>query len=77
MFFDDILVYNPILESHVTYLAKVFDCLPKEFFISQTLEMFICPIRNEYVEQIISSRGVEPNQSKFKLRFSSPLTTMV
>lgn len=48
VFFDDILVYSPTLESHLTHLFKVFDFLSKElFYLKHSKRLFA-------QEQIIS-----------------------
>lgn len=64
VFLDDILVYNPHLESHLTHFVEVFTCLAKEqFYLKQSNYLFTQESVG-YLRLIIPSQGIAPNKSK-------------
>lgn len=73
VFFYDILVYNSSLSQHVHQLEEVLSILTKgSFFLRQSKCLFACQTLL-YLDHIISSKGVEPEQSKIKVMLDWPV----
>lgn len=69
VFFDDILVYSPTLETYVQYLETLFYCLvDNEVCLKQSKSSF-AQNSIEYLGHIVSEKGVGPYLAK--------VTTMV
>lgn len=70
VFFDDILIYSPSLESHVKHLSTVLEILRKHsLFVKRSKCTFDQP-SVEYLGHLISEQGVEADQEKIKAMVS-------
>lgn len=66
IFFDDILVYSPSFEDHLTHLTQVFDCLTQGQFFLKATKCLFAQQQLEYLGHIVSHAGVGPDQPKSK-----------
>jgi len=64
VFFDDILIYSPDMETHLTHLQKILELLRKhQLFAKMTKCRFGC-VEVEYLGHVVSGRGVCADPSK-------------
>lgn len=61
VFFDDILVYSPTMESHCNQLMEVLCLLREHKLYVKLSKCEFAKIRLEYLGHTISSEGVEAN----------------
>jgi hypothetical protein len=72
VFFYDILVYSPILESHLQHLEVVFQCLlENEFCLKQSKCSFV-QTSIDYLGHIVSAKGVGPDPAKISAMLDWP-----
>ena len=72
VFFDDILVYSPSLETHIEHLEIVFKCLlENQFYLKRSKCSFAQP-SIEYLGHIVSFGGVAPDPEKIRVMLSWP-----
>jgi len=72
VFFDDILVYSPSVETHIEHLEIVFKCLlDNQFYLKRSKCSFAQP-SIEYLGYIVSFGGVAPDPEKIKAMLSWP-----
>jgi hypothetical protein len=72
VFFDDILVYSPTLESHLQHLEVVFQCLlENEFCLKQSKCSFV-QTSIDYLGHIVSAKGVGPDPAKISAMLDWP-----
>ncbi|WVZ23465.1 hypothetical protein V8G54_002009 [Vigna mungo] len=77
VFFDDILVYSPTLDSHVSHLESTFQLLLQHSF---KLKGDKCSIGKEsihYLGHIVARQGVHPDPNKIQVVLDWPLPTSV
>lgn len=70
VFFDDILVYNPSFEDHLTHLTQVFDCLTQGQFFLKATKCLFAQQQLEYLGHIVSHAGVDPDPAKIEVAHS-------
>lgn len=66
VFFDDILIYSPTMESHLQQLVLVFQSLAEASFYLKFSKCLFLQQSVEYLGHIISAHGVEPDPSKIE-----------
>jgi hypothetical protein len=66
VFMDDILVYSPTLDSHVSQLQQVFSLLKEHQLSIKQSKCSFAQQSLEYLGHIISDRGVATNPSKIQ-----------
>lgn len=72
VFFDDILVYSPSLETHIEHLEIEFKCLlENQFYLKRSKCSFAQP-SIEYLGYIVSLGGVTPDPEKVRAMLSCP-----
>ncbi|GAU36702.1 hypothetical protein TSUD_16140 [Trifolium subterraneum] len=72
VFFDDILVYSPTLDSHLQHLELVFQCLLENDFRLKASKCSFAQTSIEYLGHIVSDEGVGPDPSKISAMISWP-----
>lgn len=77
VFFDDILVYSPTLETHYDYLEHVLSCLSNAGFFLKFSKCLLGQVSLEYLGHIISAAGVAPDQSKISAMLQWPIPTNI
>lgn len=70
VFFDDILVYSPSFEDHLTHLTQVFDCLTQGQFFLKATKCLFAQQQLEYLGHIVSHAGVDPDPAKIEVAHS-------
>jgi hypothetical protein len=76
VFMDDILVYSPSMEMHVTHLKEVLDLLQQhQLYVKASKCSFACDSL-EYLGHIISAAGVatDPHKTKAMVNWPQPTT---
>jgi len=76
VFFDDILVYSPTLDQHMTHLRTTFEVLrANQLFIKRSKCAFVQG-QVEYLGHLISGEGVSTNPRKVEamLAWPKPIT---
>ncbi|XP_058753077.1 uncharacterized protein LOC131626262 [Vicia villosa] len=66
VFFDDILIYSPNFEDHLTHLQVIFELLAKQAFFVKLSKCVFAAVQIEYLGHIISAGGVAPDSNKIK-----------
>jgi len=64
VFRDDILIYSPSFEAHVSYLQQVLDKLREHWLYMKMSKCSFAQHQIEYLGHIISQEGVATNPSK-------------
>jgi hypothetical protein len=77
VFMDDILIYNPTLESHVEYLSLVFQVLQQHQLVAKFSKCSFTQSKLEYLGHIISSEGVSTDPTKTHAMLHWPVPTNV
>jgi hypothetical protein len=72
VFFDDILVYSPTLDSHLHHLETVFQCLVEHEFCLKASKCTFAQSSIEYLGHIVSKNGVGPDPSKISAMMTWP-----
>jgi hypothetical protein len=72
VFFDDILVYSPTLDSHFQHLETVFKCLLENEFCLKASMCSFAQSSIEYLGHIVSHEGVGPDPSKISAMIGWP-----
>jgi hypothetical protein len=73
VFFDDILVYSPTLESHLQHLTTVFQCLQDNQFCLKRSKCIFGQPSIDYLGHIVSADGVGPDPSKINAMVNWPV----
>ncbi|CAH9132841.1 unnamed protein product [Cuscuta epithymum] len=73
VFFDDILIYSPDLETHKKHLRKVFEVLQQNTLFAKRSKCIFGVQQVEYLGHIISSRGVAVDPEKIKSIMEWPI----
>lgn len=66
VFFDDILIYNNSLSSHLHHLEIILRTLTHAEFFLKRLKCLFAQESLEYLGHIVSGRGVTPKPSKIQ-----------
>lgn len=72
VFFDDILVYSPTLESHVEHLKEVFEVLRKNTLFVKKEKSSFAQNKVEYLGHVITEEGVAADERKIEAMSQSP-----
>jgi hypothetical protein len=72
VFFDDILIYSPTLESHLQHLEVVFQCLLDNEFCLKQSKCSFAQQSIEYLGHIVSAAGVGPDPAKISVMVDWP-----
>lgn len=72
-FFDDIPVYSPSIESHVTHLKLVFELLRNNQLFVKASKCEFAKERVEYLGHVISKQGVEADKGKISAMENWPV----
>ncbi|XP_061352879.1 uncharacterized mitochondrial protein AtMg00860-like, partial [Gastrolobium bilobum] len=64
IFFDDILVFSPTLQTHVTHLSQVLDILRKQQLYAKLSKCSFATSSIQFLGHIVSSDGVAPDPDK-------------
>ena len=75
VFFDDILVYSPDLQSHVSHLESVLSTLADREFLLKHSKCSFAQRQLSYLGHIISSQGVAPDPDKVAAMLEWPQPT--
>jgi len=77
VFFDDILIYSPDMETHLTHLQKTLELLRKyQLFAKMTKCRFGC-VEVEYLGHVVSARGVCADPGKIQAMVDWPHPTTI
>ncbi|KAD7116687.1 hypothetical protein E3N88_03955 [Mikania micrantha] len=77
IFFDDILVYSPTWETHLSYLKKVFQILHSNLLVLNSQKCSFGQSKVEYLGHIISYHGVSMDPSKIQAVQNWPQPTSI
>lgn len=72
IFFDDILIYNKDIDSHVHNLQLVLQCLQENSFFAKLSKCVFAVTTIDYLGHVISEKGVQPDASKIEAMVSWP-----
>ena len=75
VFLDDILIYGPSLESHLSHLNQVFDKLREHQLYLKHSKCSFAQSQLEYLGHIISAEGVATDSSKTSAMYNWPTPT--
>ena len=75
VFLDDILIYSPTLESHVTHLTQVLGKLREHQLYLKRSKCSFAQNQLEYLGHIISDQGVATDPSKTSAMYKWPVPT--
>lgn len=75
VFFDDILIYSPNLESHATHLAVVFNILQDNSLFTNMKKCQFARSKIEYMGHWVSAKGVEADPEKVRAMIQWPIPT--
>jgi hypothetical protein len=73
VFFDDILIYSPTLESHLQHLSIVLQCLQDNQFCLKRSKCIFGQPSIDYLGHIVSADGVGPDPSKISAMVNWPV----
>ncbi|XP_028186662.1 uncharacterized protein LOC114373392 [Glycine soja] len=73
VFFDDILVYNSDLASHVTHLESVIATLSERQFLLRQSKCLFAQNQLNYLGHIISANGIAPDPDKISAMLAWPI----
>jgi len=77
VFFDDILVYSPSLDSHITHLDITFDVLHSNHFKLKGNKCLIGHHSIQYLRHIISHQQVQSDLNKLEAVYNWPKPTTI
>lgn len=77
VFFDDILIYNKDLETHMQHMKLVLEVLRKNELYANKKKCSFARARVEYLGQIIFGQGVEVDPEKIRTIKEGPTPTNV
>ncbi|PNX94328.1 Ty3/gypsy retrotransposon protein, partial [Trifolium pratense] len=77
VFFDDILVYSPTLDTHLQHLETVLQCLLDNEFCLKASKCSFAQTSIDYLGHIVSAEGVGPDPSKISAMVNWPPPTNV
>ena len=72
VFFDDILVYSPTLQDHLTHLELILQLLAQHHFFAKLSKCSFATTQVSYLGHLISSIGVTPDPDKIQAITSWP-----
>ena len=75
VFMDDILIYNPTLETHVAHLCQVFELLKTHTLSIKLSKCSFAKQHLKYLGHIISGKGVAADPSKILAVQNWPVPT--
>ena len=75
VFFDDILVYSPTWELHLTHLRKTLENLKKHSFFVKANKCDFSKHELEYLGHIVTNQGVKVNGKKIEAMVAWPQPT--
>lgn len=64
VFFDDILIYNLDMDSHLQYLELVFQILQQQHIYAKFSKRSFAKVKIDYLGHLISARGVSTDPRK-------------
>lgn len=64
VFFNDILIYSPDMQSHVEHLRKVFEILKENQLFVKKSKCAFAQEQVEYLGHIVNSQGVAADEQK-------------
>jgi len=64
VFFDDILIYSPTLQDHLSHLKLILNLLEKHQFFAKLSKCSFSTTQVSYLGHLISSTGVAPDPQK-------------
>lgn len=76
VFLDDILIYSPTLETHISHLSIVLEVLRQHNFYMKESKCSFAQTKLDYLGHIISVEGVEtdPSKTEAMLKWLVPTT---
>jgi hypothetical protein len=77
IFFDDILIYSPSIEAHVTHLDKVFQVLRENQLFLRKEKCSFATNKVEYLGHFITKEGVSTDPNKIQAVSSWPLPSSI
>ena len=77
VFFDDILIYSPDLQSHVNHLRTVLEILRSHQLYAKMSKCMFAQLRVEFLGHIISYNGVEIDAAKVECIRAWPVPEIV
>lgn len=77
VFLDDILMYNPTLEDHLSQLRQVFSTLRQHQFYLKQSKCAIAQPKLQYLGYILSEHGVSTDPSKIEAMLQQPSPTTI
>ncbi|GAU15122.1 hypothetical protein TSUD_08600 [Trifolium subterraneum] len=77
VFFDDILVYSPTLDTHLQHLETVFQCLLDNNFCLKRFKCEFAQQSIDYLGHVVSSEGVGPDPTKISAMIDWPIPTNI
>lgn len=72
VFFDDILIYNPDMQTHLTHLGMVFNVLKDNAIFANQKKCVFAQERITYLGHWVSAEGVEADGEKIQAMVSWP-----
>jgi hypothetical protein len=75
IFMDDIFVYSPTLQTHVTHLQEVFSILQEYKLYAKRSKCSFAVTQIEYLGHVISANGVATDPSKIDAMLKWPIPT--
>lgn len=73
VFFDDILVYSPNLDTHVSHLDSVLSTLSDKQFLLRQSKCLFAQSQLNYLGHIISAQGIAPDPEKISAMLAWPI----
>lgn len=77
VFLDDILIYSPSLEAHITHLKLVLEKLREHKLYMKTSKCSFAQTQLEYLGHIISDHGVATDPAKTEVMVKWPIPATV
>lgn len=77
VFFDDILIYSPCLESHAQHLHEVLSILEAHHFVVQLSKCTFCSATVDYLGHLISDGQLKADPSKIEAMVVWPILSTV
>lgn len=77
VFFDDILIYSPDIDTHITHLAMVFNVLRDNDLYANLKKCTIAQEKIEYLGHCVSAQGVVADPEKVRAMLQQPVPTNI
>ena len=74
VFFNDVLIYNPCWESHLSHLQKVLQTMRENILYAKLSKCHFSIFKAEYLGHYISRKGVETDPKKIDTILQWPLS---